>query len=145
MPHPQVINDITSVQGKLLTPTTVVAGKVMFSQACVKNSVHWGVCIPHMPPPLPGHACLQAHVPPGMHTHPSAHTSPGHEPPMHIYTTHPPRHACPPSPPRRYYEMRSMSGRYASYWNALLFVIRLCPCTKQQTNVCAQRSTRSTW
>ena len=27
--------------------------------------------------------------------------------------------ACLPSP--RYYEIRSMSGRYASYWNAFLF------------------------
>ena len=26
-----------------------------------------------------------------------------------------------PPPPGRYYELRSMSGRYASYWNALLF------------------------
>ena len=25
------------------------------------------------------------------------------------------------APPRRYYEIRSMSGRYASYWNAFLF------------------------
>ena len=63
-------------------------GKVLFSQACVKNSVHGegGMC--------------------GMHT---------------------PRHACPPQawPPgntRGYYEMRSMSGRYESYWNAFLFV-----------------------
>ena len=28
-------------------------------------------------------------------------------------------HACPPG---RYYEIRSMSGRYASYWNAFLFL-----------------------
>ena len=28
-------------------------------------------------------------------------------------------HACPPS---RYYEIRSMSGRYASYWNAFFFL-----------------------
>ena len=28
-----------------------------------------------------------------------------------------------PPPPRRYYEIRSMSGRYASYWNALLFSV----------------------
>ena len=38
-----------------------------------------------------------------------------------------PRYACPPShtcPLPGYYEMRSMSGRYASYWNAFLFYIR---------------------
>ena len=28
-------------------------------------------------------------------------------------------HACPPS---RYYEIQSMSGQYASYWNAFLLV-----------------------
>ena len=33
----------------------------------------------------------------------------------------PPRHA-PPGHTRGYYEMRSMSGRYESYWNAFLFV-----------------------
>ena len=27
--------------------------------------------------------------------------------------------------PGRYYEIRSMSGRYASYWNALLFELTL--------------------
>ena len=26
------------------------------------------------------------------------------------------------APPGRYYEIRSMSGRYASYWNAFLFL-----------------------
>ena len=30
--------------------------------------------------------------------------------------------ACmPPTPPGKYDEIRSMSGRYASYWNAFLF------------------------
>ena len=33
--------------------------------------------------------------------------------------THAPGYACPPS---GYYEMRSMSGQYASYWNAFLFL-----------------------
>ena len=28
-------------------------------------------------------------------------------------------------PPRRNYEIRSMSGRYVSYWNAYLFAISL--------------------
>ena len=31
-------------------------------------------------------------------------------------------HACPLD---RYYETRSMSGRYASYWNAFLFLLFL--------------------
>ena len=29
--------------------------------------------------------------------------------------------ACTPPPPDRYYKIQSMSGRYASYWNAFLF------------------------
>ena len=31
-----------------------------------------------------------------------------------------------PPPPQRHYDMRSMSGRYASYWNA--FLLHLCLC-----------------
>ena len=58
---------------------------------------------PGMHPPCHGNAC-----PPGMH------------PP---WACMPPCHTCPlpcMPPPRGYYEMRSMSGGYASYWNALL-------------------------
>ena len=68
----------------IITAHNSSCGKVMFSQACVKNSVH-----------MAGHAC---------HTCPQACT--------------PPR-AC--MLPIRYYEMWSMSRRYASYWNAFLF------------------------
>ena len=53
----------------------------------------------------------------GMHMHMSGHA----HPPRHA---HPPWHACPPRhtrPPSGYYEMQSMSWRYASYWNAFLF------------------------
>ena len=56
----------------------------------------------------------------GMHT-PWACTSP--------LGTHSPQACTPfsgmhdPSPPNGYYEMRSMSGPYASYWNAFLFII----------------------
>ena len=31
------------------------------------------------------------------------------------------------TPPSRYYEIQSMSGRYASYWNAFLFPLQLRP------------------
>ena len=34
-------------------------------------------------------------------------------------------HATSPPPPGRYYGLRSMSGRYASYWNAFLFIFYL--------------------
>ena len=96
--------------------------KVMFSQACVKNSIQ-------------GRRCMWDTHPPGMHA-PQAHTLPG---------THVPGHACPTplgmyapcpgmhapylqscmSPSHGYYDMRSMSGRYASYWNAFLLLLRI--------------------
>ena len=87
-------------------------GKIMFSQACVKNSVH-----------------KEGHVR-GTHSLPArarkswAHTHAPwtcvHAPWSHM---HAPRHAHTPwacMPPSGYYEMRSMSRRYASYWNAFL-------------------------
>ena len=77
----------------------------------------------------PSHACpptMHAPLPcPPPHTHPATHT---------------PCHVCPPAmhfplpcmPPAthapRYYEMRSMSGRYASYWNAFLLHFIKSPC-----------------
>ena len=53
-------------------------GKVIFSEGCVKNSVHGGACMV------------------GGHTWQGVVRG-------------------------RYYEIRSMSGRYASYWNAFLY------------------------
>ena len=90
-------------------------GKVMFSQAYVKNSVHMG------------HAC---HVPPATHGqhHPRPH-SVMHTPLPHLPTamhtsllpcTPPATHA-----PHEYFEMRSMSRQYASYLNAFLFIFNL--------------------
>ena len=111
-------------------------GKVMFLHLSVSHSVHggWGACVPHTPLPCtlplpcmppgmytPWHIC-----PPGMHTpcytcplpamHAPCHacslpcTLPCHACPCHAC----PCHACP-------HDMRSMSGRYASYLNAFLF------------------------
>ena len=60
----------------------------MFSQACVKNSVHrWG-----------GGQARRTTPPPPL-----------------------------PPPPGGYYEMQSMSGRYAFYWNAFLYVDHFAP------------------
>ena len=76
-----------------LPPENEVWGKVIFSEACVKNSVHGGglpQCMLGYHPSRPG--------PPG------AGTPPDQAPP--------PGRAC--------WEIRSMSGRYASYWNAIL-------------------------
>ena len=68
------------------------------------------------------HRCLSAHgggacvAPPGIHTSPACITPPGmHTPGTHA--PHPGTHAAPGG----YFEMRSMSGWYASYSNAFLF------------------------
>ena len=65
-------------------------------------------------------------VPPGqVHTPSQVHTPwAGTLPPGRYTTT--PWVGTPPdqvNPPRRYYEIRSMSGRYASYWNAFLYML----------------------
>ena len=59
----------------------------------------------------PRHTCPQACTPLPL----GMHDPPGYAPPG----MHTPR-AC-MFTPGRYYEMRSMSSRYASYWNAFLF------------------------
>ena len=84
--------------------------KVIFSQACVKNSVHGGgegVCLS---------ACWDTHTPPS-----GADTPPGADP-LPRSRHHPPEQ----TPPRQAdCSIRSMSGRYASYWNAFLFILFL--------------------
>ena len=89
-------------------------GKVIFLVACVKNSVHRGEYLGRYPP-------KQVHTPRKVH-------------PMGKYTpragTHPQAGTCPPgsytpgqvhSPLGRYIPHGSLSGQYASYWNAFLF------------------------
>ena len=109
----------------LITSRNSSCRKVMFSQACVKNSVHGrGVCIP---------ACNGADNPwadppnkedvPPRQTHtPWADTPLGQTP---LLGRHPSWADTPlgQTPPGRYSPMRdtvSTSGRYASYWNAYL-------------------------
>ena len=79
-------------------------GKVIFSEACVKNSIHGGSAPLHarIHTPLPG---IRGRHPPG--------------------TRHPPRSR----PPQRSvcWEIRATSGRYASYWNAILFIFIFAP------------------
>ena len=78
--------------------------KVIFSEACVKNSVHGGgVCLS---------ACWDT---PPKTRHPP------------FTRLHPPR-ADTPSPEQTPPRIRSMSGRYASYWqNAFLFLLVFLP------------------
>ena len=100
--------------------------KVMFSQACVKNSVHGGGRGVH--PWTHTHTpILDTHThghklppPPDTHTHthpwtlPSGHTHPLDTPYGHTHTLD----TCPLSP-----QDGHCIGRYASYWNAL-FLLR---------------------
>ena len=94
---------------QFLPPANEVWGKVIFSVPCVKNSVHSrGSASVHAGiPPLPEQA------PPGSDT-PWEQTPPGSRhplPPLREQTS-PLHSAC--------WEVRSTSGRYASYWSALL-------------------------
>ena len=103
----------------------------MFSQACVKNSVHrggvlaggvhgrgclWqgtyigGVC-------GGGHACLGACVAGSVCVAWGGMCGGVHAWHRGVWWGH----AWHTRTPSRYYEMRSMSRRYASYWNAFLF------------------------
>ena len=89
--------------------------KVIFSQACVcpqggSASVHAGIYPPLTRPP-------RDQTPP-------APDPPGTRPPL---APDPPRH----QPPREAdSSIRSTSGRYASYWNAFLFVQVFCFCVR---------------
>ena len=112
--------------------------KVMFSQACVKNSIHGGV-YPSMH--------LGRYIPPGRYTH-LASTPPWQvHPSRQVHTPwqlHPPRQVHPPAgtlpawagtlpawagtPPARYPPGQVQPPadgycrrQYASYWNAFLF------------------------
>ena len=128
----------------LLPPANKVWGKVIFSEVCVKNSVHrggGGSASPGTPrarqvhpprtrqvPPRPGRYPPgprqvtppgQAGTPPGPGRYPprdKAGTPPGpgrYTPPDQAGTL-PGQGRYPPP------EIRSMRGRYASYWNAIL-------------------------
>ena len=110
-----------------LPPANEVWGKVIFSEACVKNSVHGRVlpqCMlgyttsPWEQPPPPQEQAPQEQAPPG-NRHP-----PGPGTPLGPGT---PRDQTPPS--RACWEIRSTSRRYASYWNAILCGLHAFLCT----------------
>ena len=102
---------IRDMLGYTVTARNSSCGRVMFSQACVKNSIHRGCllreggnclggCLPKRVSAwggLPGGVCLWRCLPKSML---------GYTPPQH-------------------YGIRSTSGQYASYWNAFLFTIYL--------------------
>ena len=89
-------------------------GKVMFLHLSVNHSVHrghaWqGVCV--VGACLAGGMCGEGHAWQGVCAAGWACMAGGHAWQGTCM-------AC--TPPARYYEIRSMSGRYASYWNAFL-------------------------
>ena len=98
-------------------------GKVMFSQACVKNSVHRRGCLPKC---LLGYTPW-ADTPPRADTpwadpqgrHPPGQIPPGRHPPQQ---TSPPSRHPPGQNPTPHPEDGYCCGRYASYWNAFLWI-----------------------
>ena len=91
-------------------------GKIMFSQACVKNSDHGGRCTP----PLG----RQADNPLGRHPH-GQHPPMGRHPPGRQVDTPLGRHPLGQTSTQADTPPTSdghCSGRYASYWKAFLFI-----------------------
>ena len=84
----------------------------MFLHLSVSHSVHRGGVLPGQIPPgagtLPGRYSPLTSTPLGRYPSGQVHLLAGTAP-----------------PPGRYYEIRSMSGRYAYYWNAFLFIFKL--------------------
>ena len=71
------------------------------------------------PPPGPGRPPLTRQTPPGPDPPGSGRPPPGTRPPR---TGRSPRDQTPPPPRETDSSIRSTSGRYASYWNAFLFM-----------------------
>ena len=101
----------------LLPPANEVWGKVIFSVACVKNSVHGGGKYLGRYTPRAGTPPRQVH-PPGRYN-PTPHQV--HPQPLGRYITSPTPWAGTPPRSNACWEIRATSGRYASYWNAFLF------------------------
>ena len=119
----------------LLPPATKLGQGYVFTGVC--HSVNRGGVPDQVNPPRPGTPQPppdQAHPPPDQAHHPpldQAHHTPPRTrhttPPDQAHHTHPPRPGTPPLPrTRACWEIQSTRGRYASYWNAILFHIFLC-------------------
>ena len=116
---------------KLLPAATKLGQGNVFTGVC--DSVHGRGCLPqcmlgyHTPGSRhpPGADTPWSRHPPGADTvrnrHPQEQTPTTRSRPPHEQTPLGSRH--PPTPPEADYDIRSMSGRYTSYWNAFLFSI----------------------
>ena len=91
-----IFASILIFKSPLFTVRKRSCGKVMFLHLSVSHSVHKGGCLPQ---------CMLGYTP-----------SPGQTPPPAWAGTPPGRHPPPPADVH-------CSGRYASYWNAFLFII----------------------
>ena len=100
-------------------------GKVMFSQACVKNSVHKGGCLTN----TPWEDTPRANTPPGQTPHPWAdtpylgrHPIPGQIPPgqSSLAGRHPLDRHIPGQTHTLGRQLPSSTGWYVSYWNSFL-------------------------
>ena len=104
----------------------------VFTPVC--HSVHRGVRassqearLPpgkHAPPPRSTHP-PRKHVPPspGKHAPPGKHTPHGSIHPLEAHSPPPRKHAAHPPPQEADSVIRSMSGRYSSYWDSFLFFL----------------------
>ena len=87
-------------------------GKVIFSEACVKNSVHGG-CLPY---------CMLGYIPRGQRQTPPPQSRSPRADPLQEQTPPGSRHPLEQtSPTTAHAGIWSTSGWYASYWNAYLF------------------------
>ena len=115
----------------LLSANEVCEGYV-FTPVC-QSFCSWGRGVPGQVPPVPGKPPGQVHSPgpgtPPRTRYPQDQVHPlqdqVHPPGRYIPwgQVHPRYQVSPPSPGSACLEIRATSGRYASYWNALLFLI----------------------
>ena len=108
--HPYTRNKMS---GYILGSCLITARKVIFSEACVKNSVHRGRGSTRVPPGTSTPRRDQVHPPRTRYISPTRYTPGSRYTPLGPGTQPPPWEQCMP-------EIRVTSGRYASYWNAFL-------------------------
>ena len=118
-----ILYSVTSVfKGRVITGRNEVVAKVMFLQMSVIHSVHRGRGGLRRTPPHQGEPPWTRENPPRTRETPRTREKPPRT------RENPPDQADPPRPGRPPQEedcsIRSMSCRYASYWNAFLLPIR---------------------
>ena len=107
------------ILSQLLPPAKEVWGKVIF-YTCLSFCLQGGVCLSACWDTTPP---WSRHHPPGADTpqsrHPCSRHPPGADPPWD--QTILPEQTPPGNRPPACWEIRSTRGRYASYWNAILY------------------------